>query len=61
MQNEHLNQSQLARHLGVDRVTVWRWIKDGKLTPSATLPSGRHLYSPTEALGHARKETTEND
>ena len=25
-------QTEAAQHLGVSEVTVWRWIRDGKLT-----------------------------
>ena len=28
-----INLSEASRRLGVAKVTIWRWIRDGKVTP----------------------------
>jgi excisionase family DNA binding protein len=39
-----LTTQQLAAKLGVTDSRVRQWIRDGRLKPAATLPSGDHLF-----------------
>ena len=41
--NELLTVNQLAKHYGVDRSTVYRWIKEG--LPFRTTPSGLKRFT----------------
>lgn len=33
----YLKDTQLAKHLGVGRATIWRWIKEGQFPPPVRL------------------------
>lgn len=48
LKDETLGVTALAAKLKVSRVTIWRWIKDGKLKPKVTLDN-RKGYSYNEA------------
>jgi excisionase family DNA binding protein len=43
--DDHLiGARDLARRLGVTRGTVYRWLRDGKLTAAWTSPGGRFKF-----------------
>lgn len=47
---ELMTTAQVATELEVDRSTVIRWVKSGKLQPVQTLPTakGSHLFDPAD-------------
>ncbi|MDE0348005.1 MAG: helix-turn-helix domain-containing protein [Boseongicola sp.] len=48
LQKQHLeqgvSQSELARRFGIDRTTIWRWVRTGQL--DRDLSAGSNGYSP---------------
>ena len=43
MSNGLLTAADVAAHYGVSTSTVWRWVREHKLTPVPT-PSGRYRF-----------------
>jgi excisionase family DNA binding protein len=39
-----LTSHDVARRLGVNRRTVARWVREGRLTPAYTTPGGQHRF-----------------
>jgi excisionase family DNA binding protein len=55
---ELLTTAELAAELRLSRKTIYRYIRDGKITPEYTLPGGEHrfrLESVIEQLRALRK------
>jgi excisionase family DNA binding protein len=55
---ELLTTAELANELRLSRKTIYRYIRDGKITPEYTLPGGEHrfrLESVVEQLRALRK------
>lgn len=50
MQTELIGTSEAAQRLGVDRSTVTRWVKSGRLMPAMTVPGyrGNFLFDPAD-------------
>ena len=44
-----ITRSALARDIGVDRVTLWRWEASGRVPGPSVRPSGRSYYTPADA------------
>jgi excisionase family DNA binding protein len=40
-----LTSHDVARRLGVNRRTVARWVREGRLTPAYTTPGGQHRFN----------------
>jgi excisionase family DNA binding protein len=56
--SELLTTAELATELRLSRKTIYRYIRDGKITPEYTLPGGEHrfrLESVIEQLRALRK------
>lgn len=49
-----LTQTEAAKVIGVDRVTVWRWVKSGKL-PAERIVGGAYVVRNSVAI-MARRE-----
>ena len=47
-----VSQSELARRFGIDRTTIWRWVRTGQL--DRDLSADSHGYSPRPPAGRAR-------
>ena len=41
-----MNRSQLARHIGVDRVTIWEWERAGLIPAGERVSARRTIFSP---------------
>jgi excisionase family DNA binding protein len=41
---ELLTTAELASELRLSRKTIYRYIRDGKITPEYTLPGGEHRF-----------------
>jgi excisionase family DNA binding protein len=55
-ENWYYNPSEVARELGVQRQTVARWIKAGKIA-AVTMPSGRHMIKAVDVTRFLRVTT----
>ena len=45
-----INRSELARAIGVDRITVWAWERAGKIPAARRVSGKRSEYSPADQL-----------
>lgn len=46
---EYFSQSEVADRIGVDRTTLWRWKKEGKVPTGRKFPRGKQvLYTASE-------------
>jgi excisionase family DNA binding protein len=55
-----LTTAELARELRLSRKSIYRYVRDGKITPEYTLPGGEHrfrLEAVVEQLRALRKRT----
>lgn len=58
MPERYLSTPEVARMLGVGRMTIWRWCKDGTLPASNISKTTRPLYRIAESAVHAYLEAT---
>ncbi|WP_181337534.1 hypothetical protein [Hyphomicrobium methylovorum] len=45
-----MNRSQLARHIGVDRVTIYNWERAGMLPAGERISPRRTIFSPAAII-----------
>jgi hypothetical protein len=41
-----MTRSELARHVGVDRVTIWNWERAGMLPSGRRISASRTIFGP---------------
>ncbi len=46
MAHDHLTRSALARQIGRDRATLWRWERTGVIPPAQRVAYKAAVYSP---------------
>lgn len=58
--DELLTSGQVAKRLGINPSTLARYVREGKLKPSLTLPSGHHRWTWEDVLEQLRAQQGEN-
>jgi excisionase family DNA binding protein len=52
---ELLTTAELAAELRLSRKTIYRYVRDGKITPEYTLPGGEHRFRLATVVAQLRE------
>jgi hypothetical protein len=58
--DELLTSGQVAKRLGINPSTLARYVREGKLKPAVTLPSGHHRWTWEDVLEQLRAQQGES-
>jgi predicted DNA-binding transcriptional regulator AlpA len=55
LKDELLNITELAKQIGRDRSTIWRWVRDGELKPRIMGKAKVYSYKEAVKIKHSKK------
>lgn len=53
-----ITTTQVAKHYGVDKSTVRKWVAEGKIVPALRTPGGHYRFLPTDLAGFRTEQAS---